>query len=66
MNGGSGGGDARLWLVAIDTATSQVLVAAGTPEGQVIASGTPHEVGKNTEVISRYLGTRVSSSTGGE
>jgi tRNA threonylcarbamoyl adenosine modification protein YeaZ len=29
---------ARPWLLAIDTATSQVLVAAGTPTGEVIAS----------------------------
>lgn len=38
MTGSSGASGARRWILAIDTATSQVVVAAGSPGGEVIAS----------------------------
>ncbi len=38
MNARGAGGTDRPWLLAIDTATTQVVVAAGSPSGEVIAS----------------------------
>ena len=38
MNASGVAADNRPWLLAIDTATSQVVIAAGTPTGEVIAS----------------------------
>ena len=38
MNASGAAGGTRLWLLAMDTATSQVVVAAGTPAGEVLAS----------------------------
>jgi hypothetical protein len=38
VNPGGPAGNIQPWLLAIDTATSQVVVAAGTPAGEVLAS----------------------------
>jgi tRNA threonylcarbamoyladenosine biosynthesis protein TsaB len=48
------GREPRLWLLAIDTATSLVVVAAGTPTGEVLASRSAPAEHRHGE---RLLGT---------
>ena len=48
--------DARLRLIATMTRPGRAVADVGTDHGKLIASGLPHEIANNQNVIDAYLG----------